>query len=99
MPWHRSQLLKAVKLLTRHITSLPERLKYMSQIVQLDSLGAPERLEVRPCAQLCWWLVPSSLYGCLCSAGFSAVAALVSYNFDLLLTLSGLALGGFAQHG
>jgi hypothetical protein len=38
--------LKAVKLLTRHITSLPERLGYMSTIVQLDSLGAPERLEV-----------------------------------------------------
>jgi hypothetical protein len=42
----RAQLLRAVKLLTKHITSLPERLKYMCQIVQLDSLGAPERLEV-----------------------------------------------------
>jgi hypothetical protein len=45
-PTRRAQLLRAVKLLTKHIMSLRERLKYMCQIVQLDSLGAPERLEV-----------------------------------------------------
>lgn len=43
---HRSQLLKAVSLLTNHISSPTERLAYMSQIVGLTSLGAPERLEV-----------------------------------------------------
>ena len=35
-----------MKLLPQHITRLPERLKYMTTLVELGQLGAPERLEV-----------------------------------------------------
>jgi hypothetical protein len=42
----RSQLLKAARLLPRHITSLSERMGYMRKLLGLESLGAPERLEL-----------------------------------------------------
>ena len=42
----RSQLLKAVSLLPRHISSLSERMSYMTQLLELQSLEAPEKLEV-----------------------------------------------------
>lgn len=45
----------------------------MSQIVQLDSLGAPERLEVRGCVHSCV-VGPTVFLGFVGSAGFSAVA-------------------------
>lgn len=38
--------MKAVSLLPRHISSLSERMSYMSQLLELKSLGAPELLEV-----------------------------------------------------
>jgi hypothetical protein len=45
-PPRRPQLLRAVSLLTRHISSATERVRYMSQLLTVTSLGVPERLEV-----------------------------------------------------
>jgi hypothetical protein len=42
----RSQLLRAVQLLPRHIASLSERMGYMRKLLGLESLGALERLEL-----------------------------------------------------
>ncbi|KAF6251842.1 hypothetical protein COO60DRAFT_580144 [Scenedesmus sp. NREL 46B-D3] len=42
----RGQLLRAVQLLPRHIASLSERMGYMHRLLLLESLGAPERLEL-----------------------------------------------------